>query len=82
MAIISSKEDLKNCSPGKLLKKKKYPYNKFCRESAQRTKIKEKATFGTRKEMKKIIKKNVKMMLKTVDKNRRKEYTKTQEIGK
>lgn len=34
MAIISSKEDLRNCLPAKLLRKKKYPYNKFCIESA------------------------------------------------
>ena len=81
MAIISSKEDLRNCSPSKLLRKKKCPIINFD-QCTQRTKIKEKATFGTRKEMKKIIKKNVKMMLKTVDKNRRKEYTKTQKLGK
>ena len=34
MAIIHSKDDLKNCLPAKLLRKKKYPYNKFCIESA------------------------------------------------
>ena len=81
MAIIPSKEDLKNCSPGKLLRRKKYSYNKFCLVYAT-NKDKRKSNIRNEKGNEKIIKKNVKMMLKTVDKNRRKEYTKTQEIGK
>lgn len=56
MAIIHSKDDLRNCFPAKLLRKKKYPYNKFCIESAT-NKDKRKSNIRNEEGNEKIIKK-------------------------
>ena len=54
--IIHSKDDLRNCFPAKLLRKKKYPYNKFCIESAT-NKDKRKSNIRNEEGNEKIIKK-------------------------